>query len=75
MEYKLNPAIFHTAIHHFNFAADIDLFVNHQLTPYISWRPDPGASFIDAFSGGNLQFLRIHPVCTHSSRITENYSR
>lgn len=32
---------------------DIDLFasrLNKQIVPYVSWRPDPGALFIDAFS-------------------------
>ena len=32
---------------------DIDLFasrINHQLSNYISWRPDPGAKAVDAFS-------------------------
>ena len=32
---------------------DIDLFassINHQLSNYISWRPNPGAKAVDAFS-------------------------
>ena len=32
---------------------DIDLFasrINHQLSNYVSWRPDPGAKAVDAFS-------------------------
>ena len=30
----------------------IDLFasrLNHQVSCYVSWKPDPGAAFIDAF--------------------------
>lgn len=51
-EWMLNPEIFH-AISSLWGNFDIDLFAsrtNKQLAPFVSWRPDPDALFIDAFS-------------------------
>ena len=42
---------------------DIDLFaskINHKLSNYISWRPDPGAKAIDAFS---INWLPTYNYC------------
>ena len=79
MEYKLNPDLFQKVIRHFDFTPDIDLFasrINNQLSPYISWQPDPGASFIDAFSVSweTYHFYAFPPFCSHSSRATKNNS-
>ena len=52
LEWKLNPAIFDKISYHFS-KPGIDLFasrINHQLDIYVSWKPDPGASFVDAFT-------------------------
>jgi hypothetical protein len=52
LEWKLNPAIFDKISYHFSHPG-IDLFasrINHQLDIYVSWKPDPGASFVDAFT-------------------------
>jgi hypothetical protein len=52
LEWKLSPAIFDKISYHFS-KPSIDLFasrINHQLDTYVSWKPDPGASFVDAFT-------------------------
>ena len=47
---------------------DIDLFecrLNHQLPKYVSWKPDPGACHIDAFSfSWSGMFVYIFPLKT-----------
>ena len=51
-EWKLNPSIFHQLCDLWGIP-DIDMFasrLNHQLPTYVSWKPDPGAAFVDAFS-------------------------
>ena len=47
---------------------DIDLFasrLNAQIMTYVSWKPDPKASFIDAFSikWSNCLFYAFPPFC------------
>ena len=38
--------------------------VNHQINKYISWKPDPKALAIDAFSiKWNTEFYYIFPPC------------
>ena len=52
-EWKLNAQIFRDVITHLKILPSIDLFAsrsNFQLKPYISWRPDPDAVHIDAFT-------------------------
>ena len=52
-EWMLRKDVFEHAISTFNFKPDIDFFasrVNHQLKPYVSFKPDPEAIAIDAFS-------------------------
>ncbi|CAB4027193.1 Transposon Tf2-6 poly [Paramuricea clavata] len=52
LEWQLNPAVFDKTSYHFS-KPGIDLFasrINHQLDIYVSWKPDPGASFVDAFT-------------------------
>ena len=51
-EWKLRESVFKHIVSIFG-KPDIDLFasrINHQLSNYISWRPDPGAKAVDAFS-------------------------
>ena len=51
-EWKLRESMFKHIVSIFG-KPDIDLFasrINHQLSNYISWRPDPGAKAVDAFS-------------------------
>ena len=52
-EWKLDPSVLHEALRKIKFEPDIDLFasrLNHQFETYCSYRPDPGAVFVDAFS-------------------------
>jgi hypothetical protein len=65
-EWMLNPNLVSTAIKEFNFQPEIDLFasrLNKQLPKYCSFRPDPEATYIDAFSipWSNLKFYRFPP--------------
>ena len=49
---------------------DIDLFaskINHKLSNYISWRPDPGAKAVDAFS---INWLLTYNYCFPPFSIT-----
>ena len=51
-EWKLNAQVFQEIVNNF-ITPEIDLFasrMNHQFKPYVSWFPDPGAKFIDAFT-------------------------
>ncbi len=51
-EWRLNKVWFDKIVYHFGMP-DIDLFasrINAQLACYVSWRPDPDAYFVDAFS-------------------------
>ena len=52
-EWMLNPEIFQNAMKHLQFKPDLDCFasrLNTQLPKYISYKPDPYAYLIDAFS-------------------------
>ena len=49
---RLNPSLFIQISTVFG-TPSVDLFasrINHQLETYVSWRPDPGAAYIDAFT-------------------------
>ena len=51
-EWKVMEGVFKQIVNTFS-KPDIDLFesrINHQLSNYTSWRPDPGAKAVDAFS-------------------------
>ena len=52
-EWMLNRSIFSDTVNHFNFFPDIDCFasrINCQLPSYISYKPDPFATYVDAFT-------------------------
>ena len=52
LEWKLHPTVFKWIGERY-FAPDIDLFasrLNYQVGRYVSWKPDPGAWAVDAFS-------------------------
>lgn len=52
LEWTLDRTIFRDCINAAKVEPNIDLFasrINHQLQPYVSWHPDPGAVAIDAF--------------------------
>ena len=53
LEYKLDPYVFQQLQAKLNFVPNIDLFasrLNHQLMPYVSYKPDPSAMCINAFT-------------------------
>ena len=67
LEWMLSPATFQKIVRVFS-QPDIDLFasrLNAQLQIYVSWKPDPKASFIDAFSidWSNFLFYAFPPYC------------
>ena len=52
-EWKLNPLSLHDALNTLKFQPEIDLFasrLNKQFSLYCSYKPDPKAMFVDAFS-------------------------
>ena len=65
-EWRLDKASLIWALERLDFKPDIDLFasrINHQLPRYVSYRPDPEAFAIDAFSldWSNLDFYAFPP--------------
>ena len=62
LEWKLNPQIFNRVSDLFG-PFDMDMFasrINCQLDKYVSWKPDPKALFIDAFT---LKWENYYPYC------------
>ena len=58
-EWQLNKAALQNALSRLNFQPDIDLFgsrINYHFLKYVSYRPDPEAFAIDAFS---LQWSKV----------------
>ena len=58
-EWKLEPTIYHSITEQFG-EPSIDLFasrLNKQCSVYASWRPDPDALFVDAFSANWSYFF------------------
>ena len=72
MEWQLNKTWFNYIVKQFG-QPDIDLFasrINKQLDCYVSWRPDPHAKFVDAFSRSWARFYPyIFPPFSVISRI------
>ena len=68
IEWQLNPGIFDKITEIFG-TPEIDLFasrINHQTSVYASWKQDPYASYIDAFSINWAQFTNGYvfpPFC------------
>ena len=65
-EWMLNPQVYQDIISKLKFDPKIDLFasrLNFQVKPFASFRPDPEASYIDAFSlnWGGLKFYAFPP--------------
>ena len=63
-EWQLQPKIFHKITDILG-TPEIDLFasrLNNQLPKYVSWKPDPGATHVDAFSfSWSDSFVYIFP--------------
>lgn len=52
-EWKLDKKTYLRATNKLQFKPEIDLFsstMNHQISKYLSWRPEPEAYAVDAFS-------------------------
>ena len=68
VEWQLHPTIFERISTVFS-PPNIDLFasrINHQLDPYVSWKPDRNALFIDAFTinwGQSTNSYAFPPYC------------
>ena len=68
IEYSLLKSEFTRVTSKLDFVPTVDLFANRlnaQLKSYVSFRPDPGAMAVDAFSldWGNLKFYAFPPFC------------
>ena len=66
LEWKLNEAVFGDIVEKLHFQPVIDLFasrLNKQLSKFVSYRPDPEALHINAFSldWGDLEFYCFPP--------------
>lgn len=66
MEWMLDPNILKSSLSDLQFKPDIDLFasrLNNQFDVYCSFKPDPGAAHVDAFSisWSNLDFYCFPP--------------
>ena len=67
-EWCLDRSIYSAVIQKLDVTPDIDLFasrLNHQLKPYIAYRPDPGALAVNAFhiSWKEYTFYAFPPFC------------
>ena len=67
-EWCLDRSIYSAVIQKLDVIPDIDLFasrLNHQLKPYIAYRPDPGALAVNAFhiSWKEYTFYAFPPFC------------
>ncbi|XP_067045964.1 uncharacterized protein [Acropora muricata] len=70
LEWSLTDRAFTRILEDFCFTPSVDLFasrLNHKLETYVSWKPDPFATFIDAFTidWGPQSFYAFPPFCLH----------
>ena len=68
LEWSLTDRAFTRILEDFCFTPSVDLFasrLNHKLETYVSWKPDPFATFIDAFTidWGPHSFYAFPPFC------------
>ena len=67
-EWALNNEFYTNAMHRLQFQPNIDLFasrINYKVKTYAAYRPDPEATFVDAFSfpWTNYLFYAFPPFC------------
>ena len=67
-EWKLNTELLQQAFHILGANPDLDLFasrINTQLSSYVSFKPDPGAKAVDAFTLNwhDTRFYAFPPFC------------
>ncbi|KAK2548898.1 Polyprotein P3 [Acropora cervicornis] len=70
LEWSLTDRAFTRILEDFCFTPSVDLFasrLNHELETYVSWKADPFATFIDAFTidWGPHSFYAFPPFCLH----------
>ena len=75
IEWKLHPEVFRKIIDIF-MTPNIDMFasrLNHQIQPYVSWKPDPNAIFNDAFTldWSNYKIYAFPPFCLIGKVLTK----
>ena len=68
LEWMLNPWVFQQILLKMPGIEVLDLFasrINHQLTAFVSWRPEPGAMACDAFNlnWGLMKEYLFPPFC------------
>ena len=75
IEWKLHPDVFRKIINIF-MKPNIDMFasrLNHQIHPYVSWKPDTSAFHNDAFTPGwsNYKVYAFPPFCLIGKVLTK----
>ena len=76
----LNPDIPSDALDRLDVKPEIDLFasrLNHQFPRYISYKPDPDAEAVNAFtmSWSDVTFYAFPPFCIIPSVVQKNHQR
>ena len=73
-EWQLSSTIFDMCIKRWG-KPEVDMFasrLNHQFKPYVSWRPDPEACAVDAFSQNwHNKFLYLFPPFSVLGRVVQ----
>ena len=77
-EWMLNPDILSDAMDRLDVKPEIDLFasrLNHQFPRYISYKPDPDAEAVNAFtmSWSDVIFCAFPPFCIIPSVLQKNH--
>ena len=67
LEWTINQEMYEDGICRLSVKPDIDLFasrINYRLKPYVSYKPDPGAVAVDAFTiqWSQYVFLCFSPI-------------
>ena len=78
-EWMLNPEVFHKLTQIY-FVPEMDLFassINCQLTPFVSWKPEPGAWAVNAFtfSWTNIMFYAFPPFSILGKVLAKVFNR
>ena len=74
LEWQFNPSTFQSLQHISPLTCTLDLFasrLNTQLDSYVSYRPDPGAFAVDAFTL-NFKILCLSTICPPSKSVAKD---
>ena len=82
-KWMLSPRYLHQSLNLLSFKPDIDLFatqINRQFSDYVAYRPDPEATFMDAFTidWPGLKFYALPPIAIISrvlSKISQDETK